>query len=60
VIAGVEAESALLNDASRCWRRFGGPEASVPYMVGRIADWIMQGNPMWDRPTHFEVRSGIF
>jgi len=60
MIKGIEAETALLNDASRCWTRFGGPEATLDYMIGRIADWIMQGNPTWDRPTHFEVRSGIF
>ncbi len=60
VITGVEASTALLSNASACWRRFGEPEAGVDYMVRRIAEWISQGYPTWDRPTHFEVRSGVF
>jgi nucleoside-diphosphate-sugar epimerase len=60
VITGTEASTALLSDATKCWTRFGGPEAEVDYMVRRIADWIMQGYPVWAKPTHFEVRGGTF
>lgn len=60
VIVGTEAASALLSDSSKCWQRFGGPEATTDYMIRRIAGWIMEGYPTWERPTRFEVRSGAF
>lgn len=60
VIKGQEAETALLSNGAACWERFGEPEADVDYMIERIAGWLMEGNPTWNRPTHFEVRSGKF
>ena len=60
VFTGEESPTALLSDASECWKRFGPPEATLEYMVHRVAEWLMQGLPVWDKPTHFEVRSGQF
>ncbi len=57
---GTEASTALLSNSSSCWSMLGGPEGTIDYMVRRIAEWIMQGNPTWERPTGFQVRSGKF
>lgn len=60
VFTGEEHATALLSNADECWKRFGEPEAPVDYMIRRVAEWIMQGNPTWELPTRFEVRSGRF
>jgi nucleoside-diphosphate-sugar epimerase len=57
---GVEAPTALLNDASRCHRLFGYPEVSVEQMIEWTAGWIREGGVRWDKPTHFETRDGRF
>ena len=57
---GTPAESALLNDASKCHRLFGPPTVSVPTLIEWIADWIAAGGASLDKPTHFEARDGKF
>jgi nucleoside-diphosphate-sugar epimerase len=57
---GSEAETALLNDASLCHRLLGVPPTSVDEMITMVAEWIREGQPTLDRPTHFEVRDGKF
>jgi len=59
-LVGEESATALLSNSSSCWQRFGEPEATVDYMIRRVAEWIMQGNVMWDIPTRYEVRSGEY
>jgi len=59
-IVGHEAETALLNNASRCHRLFGLPRVSLEEMLDWIAHWIRIGGPLLDKPTHFEVRDGKF
>jgi nucleoside-diphosphate-sugar epimerase len=60
VFEGREGETALLNDASLCHRLLGAPSTSVEEMIEMVADWIREGNPTLDKPTHFEVRDGKF
>ncbi len=60
VFEGVEAPNALLNDASRCHSIFGYPEIAVGRMIEWVAAWIAAGGESWNKPTHFEVRDGIF
>ncbi len=60
VFEGREAETALLNDASKCWRLFGAPSVGVEQMIGMVAEWIQLGKPTLGKPTHFEVRDGKF
>jgi len=59
-IVGQEAETALLNNASRCHSLFGLPRVSLEEMLDWIAHWIRIGGPLLDKPTHFEVRNGKF
>jgi nucleoside-diphosphate-sugar epimerase len=60
IFTGQEAQTALLNCGDACWRRYGQPEATLDYMIQRIADWIMAGYLTWQMPTHFESREGAF
>ena len=60
VIAGEEAPTALLSDATRCHALFGYPELSVGALVEAQADWIRKGGTLWDKPTKFQRRDGRF
>jgi len=60
VFEGEASESALLSDASRCRGLFGPPEVGIDEMIDWVADWICAGGVVWNKPTHFEVRSGRF
>jgi hypothetical protein len=57
---GVEADSALLNNATACHRLFGYPAVSAGQMIELTAHWIATGGMTWNKPTHFEVRDGKF
>jgi len=57
---GEEGDTALLNDASRCHRRFGPPKVEVPAVMDLVADWIERGGPALGKPTKFETKDGQF
>lgn len=57
---GEPAADALLNNASEACRRFGSPRVSPAVLMRWIADWIERGQPLLNKPTHFENRDGKF
>jgi hypothetical protein len=57
---GVESETALLSDASRCRELLGLPRASLDWLLDLVADWVSAGRPTYAKPTKFEVRDGRF
>lgn len=57
---GVEAQDALLSNAQMAHTLFGYPKVSVGRMIRWIADWLIRGGEVWDKPTHFEERKGQF
>ena len=57
---GVEAQTALLSNASRLHALLGPPTTAVDTMIEMIAHWIQSARPAWNKPTHFESRSGRF
>ncbi|MCS7166271.1 MAG: NAD-dependent epimerase/dehydratase family protein [Gemmatales bacterium] len=59
-LVGSEAPDAYLSNAAQAHRLFGYPRVPVGLLVEWIADWILNGNELWEKPTHFEVRSGQF
>ena len=59
-IAGREAETALLNDASQATRLFGPPAVPLETMLDWVADWVANDRPSLGKPTKFEVRDGAF
>jgi len=57
---GNEAPSALLNNASLAFQLFGAPRFSVDQLIEGIARWIKNDGQLWNKPTHYDVRSGQF
>ena len=55
-----EGQSALLSDASHARVLFGEPKISPEQMIPWIADWIRNGGPLLNKPTHFQTRDGNF
>ena len=60
VFEGVEADTALLNNAARCHQLFGYPRISLEQMVQWVAHWVEIGAMTLGKPTKFEVRDGKF
>lgn len=59
-ITGQEADSALLSNASRCHRLLGPPTVSAERLVRWTAHWVGNEGRLLNKPTHFEVRDGIY
>ncbi len=60
VFANVEADTALLSDASLFHQMFPFPKVRVDQMVRWIAHWLEIGGPVLSKPTMFEQREGKF
>ncbi len=57
---GHEAPTALLSDASLCFKHFGPPSTSLDRMLDMIVPWVAAGNRTLDKPTKYDVRNGKF
>jgi hypothetical protein len=60
VFAEEESATALLSNASDCHALLGYPEVPLRTLMDRVADWIQQGGPLLNKPTHFEVKDGKY
>jgi hypothetical protein len=55
-----EADTALLSNAAFCFERFGYPLVPLRKMLDWVANWLLRGGTVLDKPTHFEERAGKF
>jgi len=55
-----EARSALLSDASYCFRKFGYPQTTLEQMVSIIVKWVSSGKKILNKPTKYDIRDGKF
>ncbi|MDB4880658.1 MAG: NAD-dependent epimerase/dehydratase [Gemmatimonadetes bacterium] len=60
IIEGTEAPDALLSNASRMRELLDAPLLPVETLLDWVADWVMRGGTLLDRPTKFERRDGQF
>lgn len=60
IILGKEADDALISNASKCFKLFGYPRVPLRLMMQWVAYWISHEKPIYNLPTHFEVRTGEF
>ena len=60
IFTGAEAETALLSDASRALELFGPPSVSLDELVDWIGEWLEQGGPVLDKPTHYQTPDGVY
>ena len=59
-IIGDESPTALLTDATQAVRLFGCPRVTLQQMIDWVADWVANDRPSLSKPTHFEVRDGVY
>jgi nucleoside-diphosphate-sugar epimerase len=60
ILDGIEASTALLNNAGLCHSLFGYPLVTTDHMIQWTADWIAHEGRRLGKPTHFQTRDGIF
>jgi nucleoside-diphosphate-sugar epimerase len=60
VIVGEEAPTAWLTNTAQAQHLFGNPPVQLATMIDWTAYWVASGRPSFDKPTHFEVRDGVY
>ncbi len=60
VFADEPGDTALLSDANKALKLFGYPEYTVDDLIEMQATWILNGGRGLGKPTHFEVRDGVY
>jgi nucleoside-diphosphate-sugar epimerase len=60
VFAGTETPTALLSRTDKMAGLFGEPRVRVETLIEWVAQWVMNGRPVWGKPTHFQSRDGRF
>jgi nucleoside-diphosphate-sugar epimerase len=58
--SGNESGTALLNNGAEAHRIFGYPKVTAAQMIDWVADWIVSGGRLLNKPTHFQTRDGKF
>ncbi|WP_370853106.1 NAD-dependent epimerase/dehydratase family protein [Oceanibacterium hippocampi] len=59
-ITGTEAGTAWLVDTAASEALFGAPLVPLERMIDWTADWVGRGMANLGKPTHFEVRDGVY
>jgi nucleoside-diphosphate-sugar epimerase len=60
LFADSEAPTALIGDPSRICQALGQPGTRFEQILKWTADWVRKGGRTLNKPTHFEVRDGIY
>ena len=60
VLTGTEATHGWVTNTAACWRLMGAPAVPVVRMIDWVADWVAKGGASLGKPTHYEVRDGVF
>jgi hypothetical protein len=59
-IVGAESPTALLTNSAQAIGLFGNPLITLDAMIDWVADWVAKNRPSLNKPTHFEVRDGVY
>src|SRR5687768_1919742 len=60
LFADSEAPTALIGDPSRICQALGRPGTRFVQVLKWTSDWVRKGGRNLNRPTHFEVRDGVY
>jgi nucleoside-diphosphate-sugar epimerase len=60
LIVGEEAPTAWLTNTAQAARLFGNPHVPLATMIDWTADWVASNRLSFNKPTHFEVRDGVY
>jgi nucleoside-diphosphate-sugar epimerase len=60
LFADTEAPTALIGDPSRICQALGRPGTRFVQVLKWTADWVRKGGKTLNKPTHFEVRDGVY
>jgi nucleoside-diphosphate-sugar epimerase len=60
VLEGSEAPTGWLVNTAECARLMGYPHVPLGRMIDWVADWVARGGSSLGKPTHYEVRDGVF
>ena len=60
VFHGWEAESTWISNTNLAASLFGYPVVPLGRMIDWVADWVAREMPDLGKPTHFEVRDGVY
>ena len=60
IFEGSEEPKAFLSDNTRMKELLGAPPTTLDNMINWIAQWLEQGGPTLDKPTHYQVKNGQF
>jgi len=59
-LINTESETALLSNSNKAFDLFGKPKTPVNLVIKWIAEWLKEDKKLLGKPTHFEVRDGIY
>jgi hypothetical protein len=59
-IVGTEAQTAWLTNTAQAVRLFGEPRVGLAMMIDWVAQWVAHDRPSFNKPTHYEVRDGVY
>jgi nucleoside-diphosphate-sugar epimerase len=59
-LIGTKGDNALLSNAGLAFQHLGYPSVPLGRIIEWVAAWVIDGGPVLDKPTHFEVRDGRF
>jgi nucleoside-diphosphate-sugar epimerase len=59
-VVGEESPTAWLTNTAQAVRLFGEPRVPLARMIDWTADWAANDRPSLNKPTHFEVRDGVY
>ena len=57
---GEEGPTALLSNATRGIQLLGAPAVSAEQVIHWTADWVVNGRPLLNKPTKFQVQDGKY
>jgi dTDP-4-dehydrorhamnose reductase len=59
-ITGTEAGTAYLSNTTRLRETLGDANVPLSVLIRWTAHWVMENKPLFNKPTHFEVRDGKY